>query len=94
MRHFESLSRKLRDLQDRQSEREKGLKIFKTQSHLGVSQQHLTLSNQSLDENANLKRQLDEKNTQILQFRCELDSLLDMLKVLHKQGVVIPSTTH
>ena len=76
--------------------REKELKLFKSKAHLGLSAKMCTctgLNSTALStvqqENTGLRKQIEEKNTQIHQFRCELDALLEMLKVLQKQGVVI-----
>ena len=97
MRHFETLSRRLGELQDRQSEREKELKLFQHKQHMGLLP--VSSSNTSSprvhsthhEETAMLRKQIDDKNTQIQHFRCELDSLLEMLKVLQKQGVILPT---
>ena len=40
------------------------------------------------------QRQLAKKNAEIQRFRAELDSILEILRELQRQGVVLPMHSH
>jgi protein QN1 len=55
--------------------------------HCGI----LTVPDVELDQEVKKwKGIVDSKNNEIQRFRTELDAILDILKLLQKQGVVIP----
>jgi len=80
MRHFEALQQKMAEMERRHERREQQLEqLVRQQSILDISPE--TLRWQSL---------VDEKNHEIDRFRAELDAILDVLRQLQSQGVVIP----
>ncbi|XP_033113259.1 centrosomal protein of 162 kDa-like [Anneissia japonica] len=84
MKHFEALQAKIVAMENRRFDREKEMKILmeRTQETL------LAEANQQL---ANYKQLLLSKNTELQRFRAELDSILEVLKELHNQGVILPT---
>ena len=57
-----------------------------------IIQQTRVAATADLDEEAQRWRAIvDAKNSEIEQFKLELDSILDILKELQRQGVVLPT---
>lgn len=83
MRHFELLQEKIGQMEARHATRERELQQLLSQAQ-AVSQPHLTM------EMDRLKRLLDLKNRETERFRSELDSILEVLKELQRQGVILP----
>ena len=83
MRHFEALQEKIVQIENKYTTREKELQdIIRNSSQAA-----------SIEKEAEVEkwRQLVEsKNNEIQRFRVELDSILEVLRVLQKQGVIIP----
>lgn len=85
MRHFEMLQEKMRQMEKRQEQREQQLQQLLRHSR--------TLAAEEMEEEVERwKRMVETKSREIDSFRSELDSMLDVLRVLHRQGVVIPYT--
>ncbi|BFZ09746.1 hypothetical protein BsWGS_12785 [Bradybaena similaris] len=86
MRHFESLEEKLTDLVQRQRQRETELDLVVKQNH--------QMSRAEVDEEVEKwKRVVDAKNQELQVFRAELDSILEVLRTLQRQGVSLPFGT-
>ena len=83
MKHFESIQQKIIQMEKKRETRELELQqIIKNAKHTASVE---------MDQEANKwKGIVDSKNSKIQRFRTELDSILDVLKLLQKQGVVIP----
>jgi protein QN1 len=83
MKHFISLQDKIRDMETRHGQRERELQTIiqhsRTMAHADMA-----------DEINKWRRQVDTKNHELERFRVELDSILDVLKELQRQGVVLP----
>ena len=83
MRHFESLQEKIETMERQHLQREERLR--------DIMKHHQTTSVQELtDETIKWKRIVENKNLEIEKFRNELDSILNILKELQVQGIVIP----
>jgi len=80
MRHFEALRGKMAEMETRRERREQQLEQL-------VRQQ--SISDSTL-ETSRWRTLVDEKNREIDRFRAELDAILDVLRQLQSQGVVIP----
>ncbi|XP_048239455.1 centrosomal protein of 162 kDa-like isoform X2 [Haliotis rufescens] len=83
MRHFETLQEKIIQMENRHEQRESELKqiIANTQR----------VASLELDQEGEKWRKIVEvKNKEIEKFRAELDSILDVLRLLQKQGVMLP----
>ncbi|XP_013094419.2 centrosomal protein of 162 kDa-like isoform X2 [Biomphalaria glabrata] len=86
MRHFESLEEKLTDLVIRQKKREAELD--------SVVKHNQMIGRQELEEEVDKwRRMVEVKNQQLQVFRAELDSILEVLKTLQKQGITLPMGT-
>ncbi len=83
MRHFDALQDKIRKLETRQAQREQEIQSLSRQSHAAA-----TAELQS--EIVKWKRAVDLKNREIEHFRFELDRILEVLKELRRQGVMLP----
>lgn len=83
MRQFESLQEKILQLERRLGQREAELQQTLRQSKSMASAE-------SVEEIGRWRALVETKNAEIQRFRMELDSMLDVIKVLQKQGVVIP----
>ncbi|XP_077161461.1 centrosomal protein of 162 kDa isoform X2 [Paroedura picta] len=84
MKHFVSLERKIRQLEVRYEQREQELQqVIQHTRHAAEVEQ--TRETEKWRKLALLKNQELEK------FRIELDSMLDVLRQLQKQGVIIPA---
>ncbi|XP_009073014.1 PREDICTED: centrosomal protein of 162 kDa [Acanthisitta chloris] len=84
MKHFLCLEKKIKHIETRQAEREQ--EIQKT----AQLTQYITEARQS-HEAEKWRRLVQQKNQELEKFRVELDSILDVLRELQKQGVVIPA---
>ena len=82
MRHFEALQDKVVQMEKKQKQRESELRHVIGQAPMGMQEMTSQL--------VSARRQLDEKNQEILKFRKELDSILEVLRELRRQGVVLP----
>ncbi|NXY53752.1 CE162 protein, partial [Callaeas wilsoni] len=84
MKHFLCLEKKIKHIESRHAEREheiqKGTQLT----------QHISEARQS-QEVEKWRRLAQQKNQELERFRMELDSILDVLRELQKQGVVIPA---
>ncbi|NXH28263.1 CE162 protein, partial [Myiagra hebetior] len=84
MKHFLCLEKKIKHIESRHAEREHEL-LKATQLT-----QHITEARQA-QEVEKWRRLAQQKNQELERFRMELDSILDVLRELQKQGVVIPA---
>ena len=83
MRHFEALQEKISQMEQRHQHREKQLEQL-------MSQNRLLADEELNEETAKWKKVVETKSKEIDRFRVELDTILDILRELHRQGVVIP----
>ena len=83
MRHFEALQEKITQIENKHSQREQELQqiIRKTRQNTNIEIER---------EVDKWKKLVETKNNEIQKFRMELDTILEVLRVLQKQGVVIP----
>ncbi|XP_053566465.1 centrosomal protein of 162 kDa [Bombina bombina] len=85
MKHFSALEYKIKNMELRHSQREQELQqIIQQTQHVAEAEQV-----KQVDKWKNLAQQ---KNLELEKFRTELDTILDVLRVLQRQGVVIPAT--
>ncbi|XP_032603119.3 centrosomal protein of 162 kDa isoform X2 [Taeniopygia guttata] len=84
MKHFLCLEKKIKHIESRHAERER---IIQKATQLG---QHISEVRQT-QEAEKWRRLAQQKNQELEKFRIELDSILDVLRELQKQGVVIPA---
>ncbi|XP_044145921.1 centrosomal protein of 162 kDa isoform X2 [Bufo gargarizans] len=85
MRHFLTLESKIKHMEIRHSQREQELQqIIDRTRHVAEAAQ--------VKEVEKWKRLVQQKNTELEKFRTELDAILDVLRMLQKQGVVIPTS--
>ncbi|XP_076827607.1 centrosomal protein of 162 kDa isoform X2 [Brachyhypopomus gauderio] len=87
LRHFASLEHKIHTMELRYSQREQELKQMIAQTRAVVEQEQE-------QEVARWKRLAQGRSSELQAFRLELDSILDVLRELQKQGVVIPATKY
>ena len=83
MRHFESLHEKLKRLESRHAQREAELQQI-------IDKAQVVARVQLDEESGKWQKIVTEKNREIEHFRAELDTILGVLRELHRQGVVIP----
>ncbi|XP_075779941.1 centrosomal protein of 162 kDa isoform X4 [Pelodiscus sinensis] len=83
MKHFLCLERKIKSMELRHAQREQELQQIVQQSRHGAEVQQT-------QEVENWKKLAQLKNQELEKFQVELDSILDVLRELQKQGVVIP----
>lgn len=83
MRHFMALERKIQQMEMRHKQREQELQQIIQQTRQVVE----TEQNKEVEK---WKRLAQLKNRELDKFRTELDSILDVLRELHRQGVVVP----
>jgi len=83
MRHFEALREKILAMETRREMREQRLQQL-------VDEQSITSTRDVTLELSRWRTLVDEKNREIDRFRAELDAILDVLRQLQSQGVVIP----
>ncbi|XP_010290261.1 PREDICTED: centrosomal protein of 162 kDa [Phaethon lepturus] len=84
MKHFLSLEKKIKHIENRHAEREQEIQ------KAAQLTQHITEARQT-HEVEKWRRLAQRKNQELEKFRVELDSILDVLRELQKQGVVIPA---
>nr|XP_060608963.1 centrosomal protein of 162 kDa isoform X1 [Anolis sagrei ordinatus] len=83
MKHFVCLERKIKQLETRYEQREQELQqVIKETRHIAEVEQ--------IQETEKWKKLALLKNQELEKFRIELDSMLDVLRQLQKQGVIIP----
>ncbi|CAH6777909.1 centrosomal protein of 162 kDa [Phodopus roborovskii] len=85
MKHFVGLERKIEQMEMRHKQREQELQQIIQQTRQVVE----TEQNKEVEK---WKRLAQLKNRELDKFRTELDSILDVLRELHRQGVVVPVT--
>ncbi|XP_038617262.1 centrosomal protein of 162 kDa isoform X2 [Tachyglossus aculeatus] len=83
MKHFLGLERKLKLMEIRHTQREQELQQI-------IQQTRQVVEAEQIKEMEKWKRLAQLKNQELEKFRVELDSILDVLQELHRQGVVIP----
>ncbi|XP_021401614.2 centrosomal protein of 162 kDa isoform X1 [Lonchura striata] len=84
MKHFLCLEKKIKHIESRQAEREHAIqKATQLRQHISEVRQ--------TQEAEKWRRLAQQKNQELEKFRIELDSILDVLRELQKQGVVIPA---
>ncbi|XP_064802058.1 centrosomal protein of 162 kDa [Oncorhynchus masou masou] len=84
LRHFTSLERKIHSMELRHTQREKELQQVMGQTRLVVEAEQQS-------EVERWRRLAQGKTRELEVFRLELDSILDVLRELQRQGVVIPA---
>ncbi|NXK58857.1 CE162 protein, partial [Sylvietta virens] len=84
MKHFLCLEKKIKHIESRHAEREHEIRKA-TQLTQHISEVRQT------QEVEKWRRLAQQKNWELEKFRMELDSILDVLRELQKQGVVIPA---
>ncbi|XP_067416847.1 centrosomal protein of 162 kDa [Emydura macquarii macquarii] len=83
MKHFLCLERKIKSMEIRHAQREQELQQV-------VQQTQFVTKVQQTQEVEKWKKLAQLKNQELEKFQVELDSILDVLRELQKQGVVIP----
>ncbi|XP_036173218.1 centrosomal protein of 162 kDa isoform X3 [Myotis myotis] len=83
MKHFMGLEKKIKQMEMRHKQREQELQQIIQQTHQVVE----TEQNKEIEK---WKRLAQLKNRELDKFRTELDSILDVLRELQRQGVVVP----
>ncbi|XP_005377754.1 PREDICTED: centrosomal protein of 162 kDa isoform X2 [Chinchilla lanigera] len=83
MKHFMGLEKKIKQMEIRHKQREQELQQIIQQTYQVVE----TEQNKEIEK---WKRLAQLKNRELDKFRTELDSILDVLRELHRQGVVVP----
>ncbi|XP_045698490.1 centrosomal protein of 162 kDa [Phyllostomus hastatus] len=83
MKHFIDLEKKIKQMEMKHKQREQELQQIIQQTHQVVE----TEQNKEIEK---WKRLAQLKNRELDKFRTELDSILDVLRELHRQGVVVP----
>ncbi|XP_072711494.1 centrosomal protein of 162 kDa [Ciconia boyciana] len=84
MKHFLCLEKKIKHIETRHAEREQEIQ------KAAQLTRHITEARQT-HEVEKWRRLAQRKNQELEKFRVELDSILDVLRELQKQGVVIPA---
>ncbi|XP_019686481.2 centrosomal protein of 162 kDa isoform X3 [Felis catus] len=83
MKHFMGLEKKIKQMEMRHEQREQELQQI-------IQQTHQVVETEQSKEIEKWKRLAQLKNRELDKFRTELDSILDVLRELHRQGVVVP----
>ena len=83
MRHFEALLSKIKEMESKHSKREQDLQQI-------IQQGRATATMEMSEEVDKWKRIVEAKNRETDQFRSELDAILEVLKELQRQGVILP----
>ncbi|XP_071506797.1 centrosomal protein of 162 kDa-like [Diadema antillarum] len=83
MKHFEALQAKIAALESRHTQRDRDLRVL-------VERAALSASEEKEQEISRLKSLLEGKNLEIQRFRVELEAILEVLRELQRQGVVLP----
>ncbi len=78
-----ALKDKIQTMETRHAQRERELQQI-------IQQSHQVVSPDIAEETDKWKRLLDMKNRETEKFRTELDAILEVLKELQRQGVVLP----
>ncbi|XP_053458576.1 centrosomal protein of 162 kDa isoform X2 [Nycticebus coucang] len=84
MKHFTDLEKKIEQMEKRHEQREQELQQIIQHTQQAVE----TEQNREVEK---WKRLAQLKNREVDQFRVELDSILDVLRELQRQGVVVPA---
>ncbi|XP_055760704.1 centrosomal protein of 162 kDa isoform X1 [Salvelinus fontinalis] len=84
LRHFTSLERKIHSMELRHTQREKELQQV-------IGQTRLVVEAEQQSDVERWRRLAQGKTRELEVFRLELDSILDILRELQRQGVVIPA---
>uniref|UniRef100_H0XKJ7 Centrosomal protein of 162 kDa n=1 Tax=Otolemur garnettii TaxID=30611 RepID=H0XKJ7_OTOGA len=84
MKHFMDLEKKIEQMEKRHEQREQELQQIIQHTQQAVE----TEQNREVEK---WKRLAQLKNQEVDQFRVELDSILDVLRELQRQGVVVPA---
>ncbi|XP_078504284.1 centrosomal protein of 162 kDa isoform X2 [Lissotriton helveticus] len=84
MKHFLALENKIRNMENRHAQREMELQQV-------IRQTRTVVEEEQTQEVEKWKALAHSKNQELQQFRIELDSILDVLRELQRQGVVIPA---
>uniref|UniRef100_A0A8B9GU06 Centrosomal protein of 162 kDa n=1 Tax=Astyanax mexicanus TaxID=7994 RepID=A0A8B9GU06_ASTMX len=87
LRHFTSLEHKITSMELRYQQREQELQQVIAQTRSVVEQEQQA-------EVTRWKKLAQGKSSELEAFRLELDCILDVLRELQRQGVVIPATQH
>ncbi|XP_065537388.1 centrosomal protein of 162 kDa isoform X5 [Lathamus discolor] len=87
MKHFLCLEKKIKHIETRHAERQQEIQKAAQLS------QHVAQVRQT-QEVEKWRRLAQRKNQELERFRVELDSILDVLRELQKQGVVIPAPSY
>ena len=86
MKHLEAIQEKILNMEKKHEQREQELQQIVQNTKDSASVQ--------MDQQTQKWKQIVEmKNSEIKKFRSELDSILDVLRLLQKQGVVLPVRT-
>ncbi|KAL2792267.1 centrosomal protein of 162 kDa isoform b [Daubentonia madagascariensis] len=83
MKHFVGLEKKIEQMEIRHEQREQELRQI-------IQQTQQVVESEQNKEIEKWKRLAQLKNREVDKFRTELDSILDVLRELHRQGVVVP----
>ncbi|XP_022103502.1 centrosomal protein of 162 kDa-like [Acanthaster planci] len=83
MRHFEALQAKIASMEAKHAQREQELQQLVTRARYSASYE-------KDQEIAGYQQSLAAKNRELQQFRQELDAILEVLRELQRQGVVLP----
>uniref|UniRef100_A0A4W3I8R2 Centrosomal protein of 162 kDa n=1 Tax=Callorhinchus milii TaxID=7868 RepID=A0A4W3I8R2_CALMI len=86
MRHFVALERKIKKMELKHAQREQEFQEI-------IQQARLNADTEQIQEVEKWKKLAQLKNQELENFRAELDSILDVLRELQRQGVVIPAPT-
>ncbi|KAJ1151297.1 hypothetical protein NDU88_004080 [Pleurodeles waltl] len=84
MKHFLALENKIRKMENRHAQRELELQQV-------IRQTRTVVEEEQTQEVEKWKALAHSKNQELQKFRIELDSILDVLRELQRQGVVIPA---
>ncbi|XP_066538671.1 centrosomal protein of 162 kDa [Hoplias malabaricus] len=87
LKHFTSLEQKIHTMELRYNQREQELQQVIAQTRFVVEQEQQA-------EVTRWKKLAQSKSSELETFRLELDSILDVLRELQRQGVVIPASKH
>ncbi|XP_064607798.1 centrosomal protein of 162 kDa-like isoform X2 [Liolophura sinensis] len=85
MQHFESLREKISQMERRHEQREQELQTLLRHSQQAA---HVELA----QEREKWQKMLDAKNQEVRRFQTELDSILEVLRELKRQGVVLSAS--
>ncbi|XP_072264694.1 centrosomal protein of 162 kDa isoform X2 [Pyxicephalus adspersus] len=86
MKHYLTLESRIKYMELRHSQREQELQQIIKQTRHAAESQHTR-------ETDKWKKLVQQKNMELEKFRSELDAILDVLRVLQRQGIVIPTTS-